>query len=138
MTMRHLVSRSAAVAAVFASTIVLTAQTRTPATYTQPKTAWGDPDIQGVWTSDAARGIPRERPAKFGNRAMLTDEEFADKVKADAKTRQTAENAIGSFRNDGAWLNKSFRQTSLIVEPEDGHTPAFTEQALKRAAPRDR
>src|SRR5712691_5320782 len=40
------------------------------------KTAWGEPDLQGVWTSDAALGIPRERPEKFGNRASLTDEEF--------------------------------------------------------------
>jgi hypothetical protein len=106
--------------------------------WTQTKTAWGDPDLQGVWTSDAARGIPRDRPATFGSRATLTDEEFAAKVKNDLRTRETAENAVGSFRNDGAWLNKSFRQTSLVVEPEDGRTPAFTEEALKRAAPRDR
>jgi len=109
-----------------------------PKAWIQPRTQWGDPDLSGVWTSDAARGIPRERPARFGNRAMLTDEEYTEKVKTDQKTRETAENAVGSFRNDGAWLNKSFRQTSLIVEPEDGHTPAFTEEALKRAAPRDR
>ena len=34
------------------------------------KTPWGEPDLQGVWTSDAALGIPRERPEKFGNRAV--------------------------------------------------------------------
>ena len=38
--------------------------------FVQPKTAWGEPDLQGVWTSDAALGIPRERPDKFGTRAM--------------------------------------------------------------------
>jgi hypothetical protein len=119
----------------FAASVSLAGQTRT---WVQPKTAWGDPDISGVWTSDLARGIPRDRPEKFGTRAELNDEEYAEKVKNDKRTREAAENAVGSFRNDGAWLNKSPRQTSLIVEPADGRTPAFTADALKRAAPRDR
>ncbi len=102
------------------------------------KTAWGEPDLQGVWTSDAALGIPRERPEKFGNRAMLTDEEFADAHKSDEQRRTAGENAVGAFRNDGAWKTRSYRQTSLVIEPEDGHTPAFTEHALTRTATRDR
>src|SRR3954468_16806716 len=102
------------------------------------RTPWGDPDLQGVWTSDAALGIPRERPEKFGNRAVLSDEEFAEAAKADAQRRDAGVNAVGAFRNDGAWKTRSYRQTSIVVEPEDGHTPAFTEQALTRAAPRDR
>src|SRR5262245_28889481 len=51
------------------------------------KTAWGEPDLQGVWTSDAALGIPRERPDKFGNRDLLSDEEFAEARKADEQRR---------------------------------------------------
>jgi hypothetical protein len=103
-----------------------------------PKTPWGDPDLQGVWTSDAALGIPRERPDKFGNRALLSDEEFAEARKADEQRRTAGENAVGAFRNDGAWKTRSYRQTSIVVEPEDGRTPVFTEQALTRTAPRDR
>jgi hypothetical protein len=101
------------------------------------KTAWGDPDITGVWTSDAAIGIPMQRPDRFNGRAELTDEEFKDKVQRDAQTRQRAENAIGSFRNDNAWLAKSYRQTSLIVEPADGKMPAVTPWADARRASRD-
>jgi hypothetical protein len=104
----------------------------------EPKTAWGEPDIQGVWTSDAALGIPRERPEKFGTRDLLTDEEFAEARKSDEQRRDAGVNAVGAFRNDGAWKTRSYRQTSLVVEPEDGRTPAFTEQALTRTAPRDR
>ena len=44
------------------------------------------------------------------------------------------ENAVGAFRNDGGWKNKSYRQTSLVIEPENGRTPAFTPSAQKRAA----
>ena len=79
--------------------------------YTVAKTPWGDPDISGVWTSDAAIGIPMQRPDQFGGRAELNEEEYAAKLKRDAQTRERAENAIGSFRNDNAWLVKSFRQT---------------------------
>src|SRR5438045_1038411 len=64
-----------------------------------PKTPWGDPDLSGVWTSDAAIGIPMQRPDSFGGRAELNDEEYAAKLTRDAQTRNRAENAIGSFRN---------------------------------------
>src|SRR5512135_2842001 len=106
-------------------------------TFAVPKTAWGDPDISGVWTSDAAIGIPMQRPDQFGGRAELNDEEFQAKLTRDAQTRQRAENAIGSFRNDNAWLVKSYRQTSLIIDPPDGKLPAVTPEAEKRRATRD-
>jgi hypothetical protein len=105
--------------------------------YTVSRTPWGDPDISGVWTSDAAIGIPMQRPDQFGGRAELNEEEFQAKLTRDAQTRQRAENAIGSFRNDNAWLVKSFRQTSLIIDPPDGKMPVVTPEAEKRRATRD-
>jgi hypothetical protein len=105
--------------------------------WTSPKTPWGHPDIEGTWTSDGAIGIPLARPDQFAGRVELTDEEFAAKVKRDAETRERAENAVGSFRNDNAWLVKSFKQTSLIVDG-DGKIPPLTPEAEKRRSTRDR
>jgi len=118
-----------------APALVITAYNGGPPTgYTVPKTPWGDPDLQGVWSSDDAT-MPMSRPQNFGDRLYLTDEEFAARQKQIQQGVQNAENAVGSFRGDFA--RRAFRQTSLIVDPPDGRTPAFTEQAQKRRAPRD-
>ena len=39
-------------------------------------TPWGEPDLQGIWTTDYE--IPLERPARFADREFLTDEERAE------------------------------------------------------------
>ena len=103
--------------------------------------ALGDPDLQGAWTSDSARGIPRERPEQFAGRAELTDQEYADRVARDEQTINNALNASGvqTGGRDGAWRgSQTFRQTSLLVDPPDGRMPPLTAEALKRSAPRDR
>jgi hypothetical protein len=105
-----------------------------PISYTVPKTPWGDPDLQGVWSSDDAT-MPMSRPQNFGDRLYLNDDEFAAREKQIKTGINNAENAVGSFRGDFA--RRAFRQTSLIVDPPDGRTPAFTPEAEKRRAPRD-
>jgi hypothetical protein len=115
--------------------LVVTAYNGGPAdSYTVPRTPWGDPDLQGVWSSDDAT-MPMSRPPNFGDRLYLNDEEFAQRQKQIQQGINNAENAVGSFRGDFA--RRAFRQTSLIVDPPDGRTPAFTEAAQKRRAPRD-
>ena len=110
------------------------------AKWTQPKTPWGHPDLQGEWTSDSARGIPRERPAQFAGRAELTDQELAERESRDQQTIKNAVAASGvqTGGRDGFWRgSQTFRQTSLITEPADGRMPPITPDALTRAAPRD-
>src|SRR5687767_14751844 len=46
-------------------------------TWTQPRTGWGDPDLQGVWRYEAA--IALERPKDLEGREFLTDEEVAQR-----------------------------------------------------------
>jgi hypothetical protein len=112
--------------------ISVTAQAQT---YTAPKTPWGDPDLQNIWSGDSAFGIPMQRPEALGTQAELTDKEFADKVARDERTRKNALTAVGSFRNDNGWVTKSFRQTSLIVDPPNGRLPALVAGAETRRTP---
>ena len=116
--------------------LVITAFGGGPApAYTTPKTPWGEPDLQGVWSSDDAT-MPMQRPAAFGNRLYRNDEEWAAWQKQIAQGVDRAESAVSTFRNDFA--TRAFRQTSLIVDPPDGQRPAVLPAAQKRAAPRDR
>jgi len=108
----------------------------TPIPYTPPKTPWGEPDLQGVWSSDDTAGIPRERDAKLGARLYQTDEEWAARQKQVSDGVKRGENAVGAFRND--YAVRAFRQTSLIVDPPDGRQPGFTPEGEKRRATRDR
>jgi len=117
--------------------LVITAYNAGPPTpYSPPRTPWGDPDLQGVWSSDDTSGIPMQRPGNLGNELYLSDEQWAARQKQTQQGIQNALNAIGTFRGD--YARRSFRQTSLIVDPPDGRTPAFTPAAEKRRAPRDR
>ena len=54
----------------------------------QPKTPWGDPDLQGLWPLAHLISVPLERPEKYGNRLTFTDEEMAalDRARAFAST----------------------------------------------------
>src|SRR5688572_4573310 len=107
-----------------------------PIPYAVPRTPWGDPDLQGVWSSDDTSGIPRERPKELGNNLYQSDEAFAARKKQIEQGIKRGETDIGSFRNDFA--RRAFRQTSLIVDPPDGTMPAVTADAQKRRASRDR
>lgn len=103
---------------------------------TMPRTPWGDPDIAGMYTTDDMRGIPRERPDEFGTRRFLTDAEYAARIKRDEDTRIREDSRVGAFRNDVG--TRSYRQTSLVVDPPNGKIPALTAEGEKRRAARTR
>jgi hypothetical protein len=117
--------------------LVMTSYNNGPApNYATPRTPWGDPDLQGVWSSDDTSGIPMSRPVDLGTNLYQSDEQWAARQKQTEQGIKNALNAIGTFRGD--YARRSFRQTSIIVDPPDGRIPAFTPAAEKRRAPRDR
>src|SRR5512138_1104339 len=116
--------------------LIVTAYNGGPATpYSTPRTPWGDPDLQGVWSSDDTAGIPMSRAQNVSG-LHLNDEQWAARQKQTQQGVQNALNAIGTFRGD--YARRSFRQTSLVVDPPDGRAPQPTDEARKRAATRDR
>ena len=44
--------------------------------YAPKKTAWGDPDLRGMWPIDAIGGLPMQRRPSMGDRVWLTDQEY--------------------------------------------------------------
>src|SRR5687767_4208652 len=101
-------------------------------------TAWGDPNLQGIWTD--VYETPLQRPAKFAGREFLTQEEVAalDQQRA-AILRRDHREPKGSERDVSGAYNAVFetvkptgRRTSLVVDPPDGRIPAYTSDARKR------
>jgi hypothetical protein len=89
-----------------------------------PKTAWGHPDLEGIWTTDDMRGIPMSRPEQFGTRMYLSDDEFAARAKARDRARNVDNARTGTFRNEEG--TRDFGYTSMVIEPADGRVPALT------------
>src|SRR6478735_7867854 len=110
-----------------------TQKTPTQKTWTPPRTAWGDPDLQGIWPSTDMVGVPFERPAEFGERNEVTAEEYVARQKQQ-QTREEADSettvSTAPRQGDGTgppshWLEwgKASKQASLIVQPADGRLP---------------
>lgn len=89
-----------------------------------PRTSWGDPRIDGVWTSDDMRSVPMNRPEEFGMRESLTDEEFYARASQDQGARDDAVN-VGSFLQHEYGV-RTFGYTSMIIDPRDGRMPPLT------------
>jgi len=130
----------ASVVLVLAVTAVAAAQPAKTASGV-PRTAWGDPDLQGVW--DYWTFTPLERPKQYANTPMLTDAEHAELLRrlrgqaAAVDARPPSAGDPGGYSQE-VWTERSrgtaLKQTSIIVEPADGRIPPMTPEAQQRAA----
>ena len=105
------------------------------------KTAWGEPDLQGIWSRDV--DIPLQRPTKYGDREFLTDAERAelDRRIADIVGRDSTDTrrVRGTERDVNAeFVQAPFtmhlpvgKRTSLIIDPKNGRIPPPTPEAQK-------
>ena len=102
-------------------------------------TAWGDPDLQGIWSNQTP--IPLERPAPLANKPFFTKEEAAAVEKnALGQLLAFVKNGIPvSGELNEIWLEAGKGKvgaslaTSLVVDPPDGRIP-FTKEGRARFA----
>ena len=104
------------------------------------QTAWGDPDLRGVW--HLATYTPLQRPENLGEKAFYTEEEalqvFKQRVEQDAEVDpRTVHYDWKEYGMDG-WQGgaRPNLRTSLIVEPSNGRLPPRTAEAEQRQAAR--
>ncbi len=149
--MRH---RSIVMTSAVAVLLTLTLSGATPvaAQTAEARTAWGEPDLRGIW--DFRTITPLERSEELGNQAFLTEEEAANleqevvdrnqRLLVRAAERTTVAEQVDR-REDGSpgfynnfWLDRGTRavgtrRTSLIIDPQNGRIPALTTNGQQRA-----
>ena len=90
------------------------------------RTPWGDPDIQGTWSSNSVTGVPLERSPEFGEREILTDAEYKKRQGSADEFRVFERMAGGTGSGPGHWYEwwgRESRRTSMVVDPKDGRIP---------------
>lgn len=99
-----------------------------------PRTAWGDPDLQGTFTSRDMSDISMTRPEEYGMRRQLTQQELRERVSGEGGglsqlvSSQDNEGRLQLSALDSAETGtRTFGYTSYIIEPADGQMPALTE-----------
>src|ERR1700693_278745 len=101
----------------------------------EPRTPWGDPDLQGIWNNSTITEL--ERPKELSGKQVLTDADVA------ALEEKAAQNRVDRAPRDGdpgtynqAWFDRGTkvvptRRTSLIIDPPDGRLPPLTAAGQK-------
>jgi hypothetical protein len=110
--------------------------------YTPPKTPWGHPDLQGVYTNKDEANTPLERPDEFKGRDPkdFSPGEIAELVKKRQSQAAEIAGGIGGAETGAGpthWYEHLLGNGSrpwLIVDPPDGKLPAMTPQAMRREA----
>ncbi len=128
MSWRMLMAAAVVVGIVGAGMVPLEAQSSAT-----PRTPWGDPDLQGLWTNTTT--TPMERPDDLADKESLSSEELAVR---DAEVAEAVSFDNISDGNVGAynefWVERGalITQTSLIVDPPDGKLPPMTDEAQRK------
>jgi hypothetical protein len=90
-----------------------------------------------MWPIDRLNGTPVQRPESFGERRLLTDAEFAERVERLETLNARYDDEIASNKMGiGHWaeMGQPNRLTSLIVEPANGRVPPLTPEGERRSA----
>ena len=99
------------------------------------RTAWGDPDLNGVW--DFRTLTPFERPEDLADQEFFTEEEAAAYeanrlAEFEVRDDQEPADIVGNYNQ--FWFDpgdqvSATNQTSLVIEPPSGRVPALVSAA---------
>ena len=97
------------------------------AEYTQTMTPWGEPDLQGIWTSNTAHGIPLERPEDVAEGELTAEQAVARRERGTLGSiwgyeREWRDTTLGYVKSAPS------RQVAMIIDPPDGRMPEMTEK----------
>ena len=120
--------------------------------WTPAGTAWGDPDLQGVWRN-MTQGVQFERPPELGTKAFWTDAEMAARVRAEEERRaalRAGKSVPRPNRRARAFPGgadappppsqdpiRIARRTSAIIDPPNGRLPPWTAAQIARYEARE-
>jgi hypothetical protein len=104
------------------------------------KTAWGEPDLQGIWTDES--DTPLQRSPKFANQEYFTEAERAELdrdrsalMRRDKRVERGTElDVAGAYNAVFTSQKRTGARTSLIIDPPNGRIPPMTPEAQKLAA----
>jgi len=119
-----------------ASSAKSTAKSAGAKTGAGPRTAWGDPDLQGTWF--VLYDVPLERSAANAGKQFLTDAEVAaaDKQKGvnpgrNARSTNASQDVSGAYNAVFNSILRTGKRTSMIIDPPDGKIPPLVAGAAQ-------
>lgn len=105
--------------------------------YHAPRTSWGDPLIQGVYTNNT--NVPFERPPELGTKAVYTDAEYEKRRNAPAVVETTTVVTDVHYQTSDFGLDPDQSvmvtnpRTSILDQPENGRMPPLRAEAQQRS-----
>jgi hypothetical protein len=105
--------------------------------YRAPRTSWGDPSIQGVYTNNT--NVPYERPVELGSKAVYTAEEYEKRRNARAVVELTTAVTDVHYQTSDFGLDPEQSsmvtnpRTSLMSKPANGRMPPLRADAKQRS-----
>src|ERR1700694_5338746 len=99
------------------------------------KTAWGEPDLQGIWTDEF--DTPLQRPAKYATQEFFTEAQRVelDQVRSGILNRRATDRDANNGYNGAVFFStkRTGVRTSKIADPPNGRIPPLTPAAQKAA-----
>jgi len=117
--------------------LALSAPLEAASPYRAPRTSWGDPLIQGVYTNNT--NVPFERPPELGTKEVYTEAEYESRRNAPAVVETTTVVTDVHYQTSDFGLDPSQSvmvwnpRTSILDRPANGRMPPLRAEAQQRS-----